>query len=114
MNDPIPNGGSRHVQAQSIAILGTATMVLVFAVFAYPAKTNLELSSSILLKSMAAVMAVGYYAALTKSVCDILVEERSSRLNGKILVRGPVHWMMQMMGCITLMFLLDVMQLFVR
>ena len=116
MSDPVLNDDSRHVHAQSIAILGAATVALVLGVFGgyFRSETSVEFSDFPVLKFMASFMSIVYYAILAKSVSDILLQEQNSKLNGKALAHGPLFWMMQMMACIVLMFLVDVIQLFVR
>ena len=116
MSDPVLNDDSRHVQAQSIAILGAATVALVLGVFGgyFRSKANVEFSVSTALKLIASFMAIVHYVILAKSVNNILLQEQNSKLNGKFLAHGPLFWMMQMMECIILVFLVDVIQLFVR
>ena len=57
------------------------------------------------IKFVAGLFALGYYLGLVHSIRGILTR---ADVSGDDVMQGPLYWMLQIMGCIGMMFLLAV------
>lgn len=97
------NEESRHFQSLSIAILAMGTAAVGFGLFG--ADVSPEPVLLLAIKLVAGLFALGYYLGLVHSIRGILTRPDVS---GEDVEQGPLFWMLQIMGCIGMMFLLAV------
>lgn len=94
---------SRHFQSLSIAILAMGTAAVGFGLSG--ADVSSEPALLLGIRLAAGLFILGYYVGLVHSVRKILIRPDVS---GEDVMQGPLYWMLQIMGCTGMMFLLAV------
>ena len=94
---------SRHFQSLSVAILAMGTAAVGFGLFG--AELSPRPALPLAVKFVAGLFAIGYYFGLVHSIRGILTR---SEVSGEDVMHGPLFWMLLIMGCMAMMFLLAV------